>query len=295
MIGAASIAPAASGPTPAQAPVPLTFGGAAAVTVPEGGDVYSDPLTLPFPVTAGKDLLVSLWLKTSYLPALPENTWASGAQTWFAPDTTPNQTADTTGTPFTGTGSYQTGSTVLLTGLHVTTPAVTLGGQASPGAPTVVVAGDNVTDGATSQTISDAQDAPSIRLAGQLASQGLAAGYGVVDAGIESNQVLGDGTDSGGVSLVNRLDRDILAEPDVGTVIIDEGLEDLLISDAGPDPLVSDLEGAYQALKAQLNAFGINVIIGTLTPCSGYVNSASGDACTSLVDQDRTDVNLHLS
>ena len=216
-------------PAQAQAPVPLTFHGLAAVTVPEGGDVYSDPLTLPFAVTTTRNLLVSLWITNTTLPGLPLNSFASGAVTWFSPAGSGNDTADTTGTPFTGTGSWWMGAVPLLTGLDVTTPAVTSGGTAvSPGEPTVVVAGDNVIDGYTSDALSDALHDPSQRLAGQLVSQNLATGYGVVDAGIEAGQVLSDGTAYGGVSLLGRLDRDILAEPDVGTVIIDEGLQDLL-------------------------------------------------------------------
>jgi hypothetical protein len=299
-IGAASVARSYYGAIPGQTPVPLTFGGSGSVTIPEGGDIYSDPLPLPFAVTAGKDLLISLWIKNSSLPVLPENSWASGALTWFALSTVPNETADTTGTPFTGSGSYAVGATVILTGVDVTTPAVTLAGQSSPGAPTVVVAGDNVIDGFDSQAKSDALDVPSQRLAGQLAAQSLAPGDGVVDAGIEANQVLSDGTSLGGVSLLAGLDRDVLAEPDVGTVIIDEGLEDLLQDAAGTtatpaDLAAGNLEDAYQALENQLSAFGINVIIATLTPCAGYTGSSAGDSCTTgagtAVDASRQDVN----
>jgi hypothetical protein len=301
VIGAASIAQSARGAVPGQTPVPLTFGGTGSATIAEGGDVYSDPLALPFAVTAGKDLLISLWIKNAYLPDLPENTWASGAQTWFASAAVPNETGDVTGTPFTGPGSVSAGATAVLTGVDVTTPAATLDGQPTPGAPTVVVAGDNVIDGSTSKAVSDAADAPSQRLAGQLASQGLAPGYGVVDAGIEANQVMSGGAGPGGVSLLARLDRDILAEPDVGTVIIDEGLEDLLQASGAtvaPDPLAGNLEDAFDTLESQLNAFGINVIIGTLTPCAGYVNSSAGDFCSTGaggVDPVRQDVNSAIS
>jgi hypothetical protein len=297
-IGAATIAPASSGAKPSQSPSTLTFGGQDSVTIPEGGDVYSDPLPLPFSVSAGEDLLVSLWIENSSLPELPENSWASGSITWFAPGTVPNETAAGSA-PFTGSGSSWAGATAVLTGIDVTTPAATLAGISSPGAPTVVVAGDNVIDGGTSQAISDAVNAPSQRLAGQLASQGLAQGYGVVDGGIESNQVLSDGTSSGGVSLLSRVDRDILTLPDVGTVIIDEGLEDLLVAGTGgtsdPGDSVDSLDEAYQALEAQLYAFGINVIIANLTPCAGYANSSVGDSCTtnsgSSVDASRQALN----
>jgi hypothetical protein len=297
VIDAASIATSYYGALPGQTPVPLLFGGSAIVTIPEGGDVYSDPLVLPFNVTAGKDLLISLWIKNASLPNLPENSWASGALTWFAPPTVANETADTTGTPFTGTGSSWTGATAILSGLDLTTPAVTTTGATSPGEPTVVVAGDNVIDGWTSQAISDSVNAPSQRLAGQLASQGLAPGDGVVDAGVEANQVVSDSAGRGGVSLLARLDRDVLAEPDVGTVIIDEGLQDLLHdASSGSDTLAEgNLEDAYQALEYQLNAFGIHVIITTLTPCTGYTNASLGDSCTTgtgpTVDAGRLDIN----
>jgi len=301
-IGAATIAPAASGAVPAQTPTALTFAGSGSVTIPDGGDIYSDPLTLPFPVTAGQELLVSLWLQNSYLPELPENSWASGAQTWIAPATVPNETLDTTGTPFTGSGSSWAGATVILTGLDVTTPAETADGIASPGAPTVVVVGDNVIDGGSSQAISDASDAPSLRVAGQLAteqnlaaSQGTAAPVGVVDAGIEANQVGSDGDGAGGVSLLARLDRDVLAEPDVGTVVVDEGLEDLLAASNGAESQVSaNLDDAYQAVENELNAFGINIIVASLTPCAGYSNTTASDACTvgtPSVDANREDFN----
>jgi hypothetical protein len=88
------------------------------------------------------------------------------------------------------------------------------------------------------------------------------------------------------VSLLARFDRDVLAEPDVGTVIISEGLEDLLQASAGTTQLTGDLaagsiEAAYSALVGQLNAAGITVIVATLTPCSGYTNGTVGDSCTT--------------
>jgi hypothetical protein len=296
-IGAATIAPAVNGAMPTQAPTSLKFAGSGSVTIPDGGDVYSDPLTLPFPVAAGHELLVSLWLKNSYLPELPENSWASGAQTWIAPATVPNETGDATGTPFTGSGSSWAGATVVLTGLDVTTPAATVNGAASPGAPTVVVVGDNVTDGGSAQATSDASDAPSLRVAGQLAtSLSPTRNAGVVDAGIEANQVISDGNPAGGVSLLARLDRDVLAEPDVGTVVVDEGLQDLLgASDSGAEDLAAgNLNDAYQAVENQLNAFNINIIVASLTPCAGYQNATASDTCTTgspSVEANRMDFN----
>jgi hypothetical protein len=303
VIGAATIANSYDGAIPGQTPVALTFGSSdsTSVTVPEGSDIYSNPLTLPFAITQGKGVLVSIWLENSSLPVLPVNSWESGGLTWVASPSTPNETEDTTGTPFTGPAGSSNGSVPVLTGVDVTTPAESSAatGASSPGAPTVVVAGDNLIDAWSSSAASDSLDLPSQRVAGQLAGllpslaasadDGLA-GYGVVDAGMQSNQVLADGASGGGISLLARVDADILTEPDVGTVVLDEGLEDVLRS-GGSASLPATLENAYTVLEDQLSAFGITVITADLTPCSGYSNSSLGDSCSSAVDSDRTSVN----
>lgn len=296
-IGAVSIANQYYLEIPAQTPVALKFGGAASVVIPVGGDVYSDPLTLPFAVTAGHPLLVSIYLQNVAPPALPTNTFPSGAVTVFGASASPyapDETMDTTGSPFNANpGSLVSGSVPLLSGIDITTNAATLNGPngsvSSPGAPTVVVAGDNVIDGWTSSAQSDSLNAPSQRLAGQLMSQNRMPGYGLVDAGIASNQLVTDAA-PGGVSLVARLDRDILAEPDVGTVVIDQGLEDVLLSasdqgsNCGPGSQTCPVVNAYTALTAQLNAFGVNVVIANLTPCGGYSNATTMDTCTGNVN-----------
>jgi hypothetical protein len=277
-IGAASVAPQYYQSLPTQQPSALAFGGSPSVTIPEGGDVYSDPFTLTFPVTAGDSLLISLWVENPSLPLLPANPDASGGYEFAAaPGSGDNTEWYLTSAPFTGTGSALYGATSILTGVDITTTEET----ASPGEPTVVVAGNGVIDFDTSSAWSDATDAPSQRVAGQLASQGVASGFGVADAGLASNQVLSD-TSSGGLSLLARLDRDVLAEPDVGTVVIDEGLEDLLQAGAAGSTLAAgSLEQGYSALISELGGAGINVIVATLTPCSGYANATEGDSCTA--------------
>jgi hypothetical protein len=303
VIGAASVAEDFYEAIPAETPVALTFGGGDSVTIPEGGDVYSDPLTLPFALTPGDGLLVSLWIENSSLTYLPINATPSSSGTWQTGEGVGNEVFDTTGTPFDDSPGAWYGDTPLLSGVDVTTAAPTteLAGLPSPGAPTVVVAGNNVTDIWTASALSDSISNPSQRLAGQLYSQGIATGYGVVDAGIQSNQVLSDGTGSygGGVSLLARLDRDVLAEPDVGTVIIDEGLEDLLQSAAGTTTVAAseeNMDTAYAVLINDLNAFGINVIIGTLTPCDGYDNTTTKETCTATVaDPTRVLINQDMN
>jgi hypothetical protein len=294
MIGDATIAPQSSsgGPTAGQGPQQLTFGGAAAtcVVIPAGGDVYSDPVPLGFPVTAGQSLLVSLYVANgsgqtcgtqaalpafSYTPGIAS---PSGASQWTASG---DHATDGGGSAF--PGSSWTWSASLLTSVDVTTPAATIQGVAAPGAPTVVVAGNNVTDAlGSSTTLAGDFGSPSFRIAGQLAtvvppgqSAPAGQGFGVVDAGIESNQVQADSAPVGGVSLLARLDRDVLAEPDTGTVIIDEGLQDLLHG-AGVDAVTGGYGQAYNILYG----FGVTVVFATLTPCAGYAGTGSPpDAC----------------
>jgi hypothetical protein len=241
----------------------LTFDQALSVTVPVGGDVYSDPKSIT--VTAGQQLVVSLYLENSSIPYLPENTWSSGAQTWLTATGAGDKAGQSSGSAF-STGPE--GMVPLLTGVDVTT-------QGS-GEPTVVVAGNNVIDANSTTVPSDAANAPSQRLAGQLSTTSAAAGFGVVDAGVEANQVLSDGTAAGGVSLLARVDRDILAEPNVGTVVIDEGLEDLLLS-AGSTTTEQEMQNAYGLLATQLADFGITVVTANLTPCTNYQGAT--DSC----------------
>lgn len=309
VIGDASIAQqsATAGSGTAQAPTHLTFNGSTSVTIPAGGDVYSDPIPLPFGIAPNQSITVSLWIENGYTgqPAgfvyMPALSQSSGASSWIstapsANTTSGDQTSDTSGTPF--PSSSWAVATDLLSGVDVTTSSATVNGVASPGAPTVVVAGNNVTDAyATGNKLAADYGAPSIRLAGQLAGSTTGSGFGVVDGGIQANQVLADtsGALGNGVNLLARLDRDVLAEPDVGTVVIDEGLEDLL--HAGTSASIQDeLTGTgYFELAAQLKAWGITAIFATLTPCSGYAGTGSpADACSTTnpgVDVNRAGVN----
>jgi hypothetical protein len=92
------------------------------------------------------------------------------------------------------------------------------------------------------------------------------------------------------VSLLDRMDRDVLAEPDVGTVILDEGLQDILRGGAA-----TPLEDAYTALNTQLTQFGVHVILGDLTPCSAPKGQAPArDACPAAAARQRGYVNSFI-
>jgi hypothetical protein len=292
-IGHATIAlqSSAGGPALAAAPVSLTFSNSQLATIPAGGDIYSDPAS--FPVTAGENLLVSLYLANpaGSLPFLPQHGWndSTGMQWVSAPaasGASGDNSTDTTGTPF--TASSWSINTDILSGVDVTTAQT----AAEPGGtPTVAVLGDNLTDVNYNGFNANAISFPITRLPGGLASA-LGGRFGVVAAGINSNQASADSALSsglGGISAIARLDRDVLAEPDIGTVIIDEGLQDLLHGASQ-----QQIEDAYGALLTELGGFGVNIVIATITPCSSYASTAANDSCSTTAEGIRTTVNGDL-
>jgi hypothetical protein len=271
-IGAVTVAPTSSGAAVSAAPTSVTFGGSSSVTIPAGADVYSDPVGLA--VTALEHVTVSIDLSGTYA-SLPEETYCSACTEYVSAVSAGNDTANTSGSPFSGTGTATGDFSTILTGIDVDT---------GNDLPTAVVLGNGVIDGNTTGKPVQGADRVSDDLAADLALQTGPATFGVVSAGIEANQVLTDSTTAdGGPSALSRLARDVLAEPNVGTVVINEGEEDLLNG-----ATEEELENGLGLLSGELEAWGITVIYTTMTPCDGY------STCTSAVDDTRTTLNTEL-
>jgi hypothetical protein len=278
---------------PSGATTDLKFGGNAGVTVPAGAMVYSDPL--PFSVTANQNLLVSFAFSNSF-QYLAGNRFANTAWMFMSAAGSGDLSTDTTGTPF-GTGLA---AAAFLSDVDVTTAGV----------PTQAMFGDGVIDfGELNETNLTATSA--VRLGADLAtaapSTPSAAPFSMIDESINGNEIATDyplptaGTafppPSGGPSALSRIDRDLLDQPGLNTVVIDEGLQDILRGQTA-DNLTKDY---YTQLLGYLQASGINVIAVGLTPCDGFQggggirNSIGGaDPCTSTVDKYRTTVNRWL-
>lgn len=260
----------------------LTFSGQQPVTIPAGGMVFSDPVS--FPVTAGQYLLVSFDV-TNSVSAIVENTWTNTAYTFMTAPNSGDQTGDTTGTPFTPGGLF----TNLVTGLDVSTA----------GTPTLAVLGDNLTD--AWQKGASASHNGSNRLSDEVVAAEPTAPtpYGTVDASIESNELMTSNPESsssgtsGGPALLSRLDRDILDQPGISTVLLNEGLGDLL----NGQPADNMDSNGYAPLLSYLSNAGISVVAVGPTPCGGYAGDKAtvNDPCTSTVDGNRTTANNYLS
>jgi len=278
-IGHVTIAQQGSGASLQGQVIPVTFGNSASVVVPEGGDVYSDPVNLP--VTAGEHLTASVYLSNT-VPSLVQHTMCSACTEYIAAG---DQTSNTSASPFTGPGTLSGQFSHMLIGADVQTA----------GMPTAAVAGNNVV-GAANPAATVAPLAP--RIAGNLAAaeaaQSGGPSFGVVDEGIESNDVLTSQDSAagavGGPSVLDRLATGVLAEPGMGTVVVDTGLEDVLQGAAS-----TDLQTGYGVLQTQLAAWGITAIFATLTPCTAPAASTSPDACPATADGNRTATNTWLT
>jgi len=153
-------------------------------------------------------------------------------------------------------GMQNTTARLLLTGIQV---------EAKRSARAVVVLGDSITDGATASL--DKNNRWPDFLATRLAPHGVA----VVNAGISGARLLSDGM---GVNALARLERDVLVQPGVHSVIVMLGINDIswpgtAFARNAKSPTLDTLTAAYRQLVEQAHARGVRVIGATLTPFEG--------------------------
>ncbi|GAA2518618.1 LamG-like jellyroll fold domain-containing protein [Streptomyces longisporus] len=237
----------AGGATAAAAPLPLTFGAptTTAVTIPAGGDVTSDPVTLA--VTQQATVLVSLQVHGS-VSAMPGH---AAAQTPVWVSDAANRTGDTAATRFT-----QTTYTGLpyLAGIDVTTPvsaptgSLVLYGDQSVNADTA--SGDgrhHLSDAITNAIVGDPNGDDTVD-------------YGILNAGTNSNSLnnnlLPQGTYSDNPNnALNPVDRNVLAQGNVRTVLVSTGAADLLNCTGTADSCATGVEKGLAALNSELSAY----------------------------------------
>jgi lysophospholipase L1-like esterase len=237
----------------------LTFSGASAVTVPAGAPILSDPVDLPLPALA--KLSISLYLPgrvetcTCHDPALETG--------WTIP-------GDAVAAPILPENAEVLPVRALISAVELLPDAP---------AKTIVVVGDSRADGAGSTP--DANHSWPELLAERLAERGVAAGY-VSNQGISGNRMLNDGI---GVAALARFDRDVLATPGLGYVVLSVGANDIGISFAPRDddgPLADflkmfpgapvttdDVIAGYRQLIARAHERGVKVYATTIAPYEG--------------------------
>ncbi|WP_327154002.1 SGNH/GDSL hydrolase family protein [Streptomyces tubercidicus] len=269
-IGAASIAVRGAGAAADHGPTPLTFGqGKTGTRIPAGAEAFSDPVD--FTVPAGTDLLVSIHLPGT-VTAAPVHQEAAQLS-YLSAAGSGNRTADAGGTAFPETMTVWP----FLTGIDV---------EGGPGS--IVALGDSITDGVKS-TSGTNRRWPDV-LARRFQTQQALPRYGVLNHGISANRIVtdrypGDGvsTDTGGVSAQHRLERDVLAQPSVRTVVVFEGINDVRWGTSS-DEVIAGL----RALAGRAHERGLRVVAATIAPCEGYHD------CTPAVEARRQAVNAFL-
>ncbi|MEU1994258.1 GDSL-type esterase/lipase family protein [Nocardia gamkensis] len=253
--GRVSIADQASGAAVAN-PVPVLFGGQAAIALPAGADVVSDPVS--FDVSAFAPLTVSIYVPDPAGP--PTKHWNANATSFYAPA----GSGDLTGRPGADGFGSTTGSWLYVTALDVLAPSDTRA---------VVAFGDSITDGFVGATalsvpvdraVADTNGRYPDVLQRRLDAAGIP--ISVVNAGIGSNRVLTSGEPLLlGPSGLARFERDALARSGVSGVLVQEGINDLGLP---PPAGAAQMIAGYEKLIATAHGHGKKIWLGTLLPAS---------------------------
>jgi lysophospholipase L1-like esterase len=266
----------------AKTSVPVTFGGANAVTVEPGRYAVSDPAPLAFVRDPGDPMLANRRLAVSFHIA-----GESGPMTWHAKSLTSSYLT------LPGAGSRsdenESASWYFLDEVDMDAPRPTK---------VVVASGDSITDGGLrkggmASTINGDDRWPDVlarRLHGAYGN-----GVALVNQGIGGNQVIGPASYgpgnaiSGGPSALSRLERDVIALPGVATVIWLEGINDFSTAKAAAEGVIDGVREGVKRLRARIP--GVRIVMATLTSSLHAVNNTHG---TAEVEQKRQAFNAFV-
>jgi lysophospholipase L1-like esterase len=250
---------------------PLLFKGQPEVTIEPGKFVYSD--LIAFPVRAFGKVAISL-SPVNVIAEMPHHFTAREVPYIAIAGASTDRTGDNGFVPLT---ADVLNSWSIISSLEV---------EKKDNRKTIVALGDSITDGfigllpSVGSPEGVGQD---VRYPDFLARRMISAGmadYSVVNAGISGNRVSADGLlPLFGQSLLKRLERDVLNLPNVRTVLLLEGINDLGLAPV-PDAesLILDLEKVVRILQAK----GLRVLHGTLTPSRGAGLSVAGNSSNPL-------------
>jgi lysophospholipase L1-like esterase len=211
-----------------EAEQPMTFGGRAAMVIPQGAEAVSDPV----PVAGSGPLAVTI-----AVPSLPDvvSEHPVALQTsWLAPRGAASATPTT--------------SWLLLSGVDVLAPRPVHA---------VVAVGDSITDGVGTAPDADARWTDA--LAARLTAAGGDATMTVLNAGISRNELLADGV--GGPPPQARFARDVADALGATDVVLNIGTNDIA---AGRD--AAAIEAGLVRFADAARAAGKRVFLTTITP-----------------------------
>jgi lysophospholipase L1-like esterase len=236
---------------------PVLFHSQAAIEIPSGAEVVSDPIAIKLPPLS--NLAVTIFV--------PGQTVNIITQHGFADDTNYELSGNQlTSADFAGATTLR--SWPFLKAVEVDAPADSAA---------IICFGDSITDGARS-TPDKNMRWPDV-LARRLQAGKKTVHFGVLNEGIGGNRLLHDGT---GPNALARFDRDVLDQSGIKYLIILEGINDI---GHAADPIkpydvitTEQLEMALTQLIDRAHAHGIKVFGATLTPYVGAkYQSAQGE------------------
>jgi lysophospholipase L1-like esterase len=229
---------------------PVLFAGQTTVLIPAGAEMLSDPIA--FPAAPLSDIAISFHLANP--PSLQTLHPGSHANSWLLHG---EHTADPT-LP----NAEKVEHWYQLSAIDVASDA---------SAAAIVAFGDSITDGHAS-TVDGNTRWPDF-LAGRLQADPRTRNLAVVNEGIGGNHLLTDGL---GLNALARMDRDVLAQSSIRSIILLEGINDIggLARTKTATPrqhaeLTARILAAYQQIVWRAHAHGIRVIGATLTPFVG--------------------------
>lgn len=247
---------------------PVTFAAKPSVTIPPGGQVWSDPVNLAIrdpnaPELAGRKLAVSLHVVGESGPM----TWhAKALQTSYV---TPPKAGSKGKEEDESAFPYPTASWFFLDALEMRMPA---------GSFAIAGFGDSITDG-TLSTMNGDDRWPDVVARRLYAVHGNR--IGVVNAGIGGNQIAGPveyGATQpfpGGPSAKSRLDRDILGLSGIAALIWLEGINDFSKNgNATVEKVVAALKESVGHIRAKRP--DMRLIAATVTSALGATNANHG-------------------
>lgn len=236
---------------------PLTFQGAAGLTIPPGATVYSDPVD--FKLSALGHLAITLCFGEVSATTL---TGHPGSRTTSFIH--PGNALATASLP----DAVKTPHWYFITGVEV------LPVRAGR---TLVILGDSITDGRGSTT--DGNNRWPDDLARRLQTNAPTADVGVVNMGIGGNGIFGGLGPAG----VKRFDRDVLGQSGVGWLILFEGVNDIGGDRSGT--VATNLIAAYTKFINQAHAQGVVTYGATITPFGGnHYHTISHEAARQAVN-----------
>ena len=234
---------------------PVSFGGKSGITIPAGAPALSDPVDLA--VQPGTSLLVSVHGPETFI--LTGNGASALA---VSPGAQTMAESLNSATPM--------GGRPIVSGISVLAPATTR---------TVVTLGDSITDG-NRPDIAALHSWPE-QLARRLAERKGRRVYGVANAGISGNRLLGPGlANEMGISGLARLERDVLRVDGLSHIVVLEGTNDIGTSGHtmfGDNPPVTadDLIMGYRQIISRAHQRGVKVVLATITPFGGSMSHSS--------------------